>query len=320
VVARTRRNNSQIPFGVRTMSDRSARRSNTNEPPPPRPVALIAAVVFAAAVSTWHWYRPLPKKAAVIAGGPFATESEPQPQKQQSRIKSRWQDSGLVFPSENPGELSFSSEKNGTEVPGDRTDDTPSSSRLTGNRDLALLPFREINQPLNQSIAQIPLSAVPPPSDKPLTLPPPAESRLWSPTPQKTDVQGGLGDRTASVPPPQSGSNADPASPFRVPPQKPGNPVLSMKTDVWPDQGFAPGSTRAVVPTLAPAKSDESPGLLTLSSNRIRTLDQEPAVRFSVRPDPQSVEEKKRNAARDPRHHDSKNVIRQPAPMDSVTK
>lgn len=311
------------------MSGKPSHVSRSNDDPPPRPIALLCAVVFAAAVSTWHWYRPLPKKAAALAGGPFVAESEPHVAKQAPQRPSRWQEAGLIFPSEDPGEIEPKTEErvvaNGPERDGLSND----STNLTGKPDLALQPFRASNQPLDQSISQIALPMVPVPLDSPLSVPTPAEARLWNITPNQTTNRNLLDDKIANAQLSSSGTHADSASPFRasgpLTPKRasdslPQEPSRSLKTDIWPDQGFDPRTSTVMPSSKSTEKSPDHSGLLSLSSNRIRTLDQEPAPKLTPKPKASDFDSIQPGIAREFYPPDPKALIRQPLPKGTVSK
>jgi len=273
------------------MSGKKPRTSHSNDEPTPRPIALLFAVAFAAAISTWHWYRPLPPKATTVANGPFVTQSDPLIAKESPRFKSKWKDSGLIFPSDDPSVES----KNDAALMAVESSGQPSRdvdaiqvASLTGNSEMALQPFREANQPIHQSISQMPLPMVPVTPVTPtqgLSASSPPESRLWTAAKRSLDPLA-TDQANSEFLNHTPDTFAESASPFRVPRvngavRLPG-PTIALKSEIWPDQGFDPKEAIAVGigtnepgnPTTTP--SPEYPGLLSLSSNRIRTLDQEP--------------------------------------------
>jgi hypothetical protein len=315
------------------MSGKKPLTSQSNDDPPPRPIALFLAVLFAAAISTWHWYRPLPPKATTLSNGPFIAQPDTVIAKESPRFKSKWKDSGLIFPSDDP-----TVESSGK--PNQDADASPIAS-LTGNSEMALQPFREATQPIHQSISQMPLPMVPVKPSQGLSPPSPPESRLWTAAKRTPDAlvneQPDSDFQSHSL-----DTFAESASPFRVPRvdggvRSPG-PTVPLKSEIWPDQGFDPkgaiaignGTIKPGNPTTTP--SSEHPGLLSLSSNRIRTLEQEPeppssASNGSITPgelvprDSSSTANGVRpNPLRTPDVPKKGSVIRQPTPKNQVTK
>ncbi|MFO0011597.1 MAG: hypothetical protein ACK553_02555 [Planctomycetota bacterium] len=302
----------------------------------PRPTAFFLAVLFAAGVSTWHWYRPLPKQAGqMVDGAAFASQTDPARREEFPKAKSKWKDAGLIFPSSEP-EVALVD--NATASPSNAPSEPQAPDSLTGSRDLALEPFRETARPLRDSMAQAPLPRVPVKDADSRQIPAPSQARLWnvvtpsamSATPDPTATQLANRSPIATEPSP------DAASPFRVPRVAGTRPspqsVVSLKTDIWPDQGFDPNKQQSPrqdasqIATLAPATTDGSAGVMSLSSNRIRTLDQEPQHEMlenakanvpspKLRPiGPESAEDAQTPAPR------RGSFIRQPPPKESVTK
>jgi hypothetical protein len=337
------------------MSGKKSRASQSNDEPTPRPIALLLAVVFAGAISTWHWYRPLPQKATTVSNGPFVSQSDTVNVKESPRFKSKWKDSGLIFPSDDPTVEPKSNEATTVFEPSSKPnqgEDANPIASLTGNSELALQPFREATQPVQKSISQMPLPMVPVKPMQGLSPPSPPESRLWTATKRTPDA-------SAYTPPaPEFQSHlqdtfAESASPFRVPridggPRNHG-PLASLKSEIWPDQGFDPkgaiasnqdrstaiahgsGVANAPAPTMSP--TSDYPGLLSLSSNRIRTLEQEPETPPSsvpngtVKPREPSLPTASSiangigsNPLRTPNVPKKGSMIRQPPPKTSVTK
>ncbi|MBU6238511.1 MAG: hypothetical protein KGQ51_11830 [Planctomycetes bacterium] len=321
------------------MSGKKLRTSQSNDDPTPRPIALFLAVLFAAAISTWHWYRPLPPKATTLSNGPFVAQPDTVIAKESPRFKSKWKDSGLIFPSDDP-----TIESSGK--PNQDADASPVAS-LTGNSEMALQPFREATQPINHSISQMPLPMVPVKPSQELSPPSPPESRLWTAAKRTPDAlvneQPDSDFQSHSL-----DTFAESASPFRVPRvdggvRSPG-PTVALKSEIWPDQGFDPKGAVAIgkgtVTTGNPTEpgtrtttpSSEVPGLMSLSSNRIRTLEQEPepasfTSNGSVTPralaptDSSSTANGVRpNPLRTPDVPKKGSVIRQPTPKNQVTK
>jgi len=321
------------------MSGKKPRTSLSNDEPPPRPIALFLAVLFAAAISTWHWYRPLPPKATTVSSGPFVAQPDTVIAKESPRFKSKWKDSGLIFPSDDP-----SVESSGK--PNQSVDASPIAP-LTGNSELALQPFREATQPINQSISQMPLPMVPVKPSQGLSPPSPPESRLWTAAKRTPDA-------LVNEQPDSDFQNHSPdtfaesASPFRVPRvdggvRSPG-PTVALKSEIWPDQGFDPKGAVAIGKgTVTPGNPTEPgtrtttppsevPGLMSLSSNRIRTLEREPEPASS--PSNGSVTPRafaptdssspangvRPNPLRTPDVPKKGSVIRQPTPKNQVTK
>jgi hypothetical protein len=326
------------------MSGKKPRTSQSNDEPTPRPIALFLAVLFAAAISSWHWYRPLPPKATTVSNGPFVSQPDSVIAKESPRLKSKWKDSGLIFPSDDPlvesrsGAATSAVESSGQ--PNQSIDASPIAS-LTGNSELALQPFREATPPIHQSISHIPLPMVPVKPPQGLSTPSPPESRLWTAAKRTTDALVNE--------PPDSGFQshspdtfANSASPFRVPRvdggvRSPG-PTVALKSEIWPDQGFDPkraialGKETIKSGTPATTPSSEVPGLLSLSSNRIRTLEQEPeppssASNGSITPgelvprdSSPTANGVRPNPLRTPDVPKKGSVIRQPTPKNQVTK
>jgi hypothetical protein len=324
------------PFsGSRSMSRKPTRYSDSTDEPTPRPFALLFAVVFAAAISTWHWYRPLPKQAATLANGPFVAESKSGAlHKESPRFEPRWKDAGLIFPSEEP-----ISEISADPSPAQATASEPSpSSGLTGTRDLALQPFREATKPLNQALSQMPLPmvAVRPSEPQPNLFPP--ENRLWTAVNKPTAPTASPGEsiaqsRTPLAPEPKS----DSASPFRVPridgTQPSSQTAIALKSNIWPDQGFDPKSIAPLpqrsggpqrnggqLATSSNPSSQEPGSLVSLSSNRIRTLDQDPEIRSASVPTVSPTKDSRILGVQDSTPPDPKNFIRQPSPKGPSAK
>ncbi len=274
------------------MSAKRSRSSDLDQVDTPRPTAFFLAVLFAAAVNTWHWYRPLPPRASEAAsGGAFVSQTPGHPE-ELPKAKSKWKDSGLIFPSEQSDETFPSRESISESVQAE----PPSLSSLTGSRDLALEPFRESTRPLTESVAGKPLPLVPVKQSGAGQSPTPSQGSLWT---------------TASIPrpletphaAPVEGSNsrvdvvADGASPFRVPrinsPLPTKEPIVSMRSDIWPDQGFKPNLLNPIAPseTQLAGKGSSAASLpsdiLSVSNNRIRTMDQE-SERLPLATDPPS--------------------------------
>ena len=321
------------------MSGKKPRTSQSNDDPTPRPIALFLAVLFAAAISTWHWYRPLPPKATTLSNGPFIAQPDTVIAKESPRFKSKWKDSGLIFPSDDP-----TIEPSGK--PNQDADASPVAS-LTGNSEMALQPFREATQPIHQSISQMPLPMVPVKPSQGLSAPSPPESRLWTAAKRTPDAL--VNEQADSDFQNHSPDTfAESASPFRVPRVdggvRPPGPTVPLKSEIWPDQGFDPKGAIAIGKgTVTPGNptepgtrtttpSSEHPGLLSLSSNRIRTLEQEPeppssASNGSITPgelvprDSSSTANGVRpNPLRTPDVPKKGSVIRQPTPKNQVTK
>lgn len=261
----------------------SAKRSRSTAPDQtdsPRPTAFFLAVLFAAAVSTWHWYRPLPPRASETASGSAFVSQPPWQSDEFPKPKTKWKDSGLIFPSEQNDETSPPRDSISEAV----QPEPPSVYSLTGSRDLALEPFRESTRPLNESVAAKPLPMVPVKQPGAGQPPTPSQGILWTtasiPRPSESthpDPVEGSNSRTDGV--------ADGASPFRVPrinstlPTK--EPTVSMRSDIWPDQGFKPNLLNSIAPS-EPQLADKGSSSLALpsdvfsvSNNRIRTMDQE---------------------------------------------
>lgn len=278
-----------ILLGSRYMSGKKSIAYDSHDEKTPRPIALLVAVIFAAGVSTWHWYRPLPQKATIVSNGPFVSQTEAAVSSETPRFKSKWKDAGLVFPSDETditGSPPANNEPLGTANQGSMAN--PSSS-LTGKGELALQPFREATQPLKQSIAQMPLPMVPVKPTQDGSPPSPSEARLWNATKKQpesvTDNAMKTIEKLADSPV-RSLDTFESASPFRVPrvdsEPRPQTPVASMKSDIWPDQGYQPGATSsnhsAMATNQQASSAAESTPLMSLSSNRIRTLDRESEI------------------------------------------
>lgn len=310
------------------MSGKKSRGSPSNDESPPRPIALLVAVVFAAAVSTWHWYRPLPPRATTVSNGPFVSQSEALIAKESPRFKSKWKDSGLIFPSGDDPPVEPKSDPVTFATPSseksNRDSDAASIESLTGNSELALQPFRETSQPIHQSISRMPLPMVPVKSTEESSPPSPSESRLWTAAKRTQDPAADKVPDTedAELENRNSDTFAESASPFRVPrierDVRASGPIVALKSEIWPDQGFDPkrvvsiGQQRNSSPTTTP--SSESPGRMSLSSNRIRTSEQEPtalstAANTSV-PNPLRTQDAPKKGI----------VIRQPTPSKPTPK
>lgn len=313
------------------MSGKSTRYSDSTDEPTPRPVALLFAVVFAAAISTWHWYRPLPKQAATLANGPFVAESKSETnQKESQRFEPRWKDAGLIFPSEEPI----------PEIP-PADDPAPSlatasgaspSSDLTGTRDLALQPFREATKPLNQSLSQLPLPMVPVRPAESQSNPYPPENRLWTAVNKQPAPTASPGESIAQTQPPLAPSpTTDSASPFRVPrvdgTQRSSQTAIALKSNIWPDQGFDPKSISPLpqrhggqLATSSTPSSQDPGSIMSLSSNRIRTLDQDPENRSASVPIDSSNNDSRILGVQESASRDPRNFIRQPPPRSPSAK
>ncbi len=311
------------------MSGKKPPISSSNHEPTPRPIALLFAVAFAAAISTWHWYRPLPPKATTVSNGPFVAQPETVIAKESPRFKSKWKDSGLIFPSDDPSVES----KNDAALMAVESSGQPSRdvdaiqvASLTGNGEMALQPFRETTQPIRQSISQMPLPMVPVTPTRGLSASSPPESRLWTAA-KRSLVPLAVEQANSEFLNHNPDTFAESASPFRVPRIDGGvrttAPIVSLKSEIWPDQGFdakgAIAMDKAAVSPATPTTTPppEYPGLLSLSSNRIRTLDQEPEPTprdFSQRDSSSTSDGAGPNSLRTPDIPKKGIVIRQPTP------
>jgi hypothetical protein len=241
-----------------------------------RPFSLIVLILAAGAASTWYWYRPLPKSSPdveqVSANAPrneTRFSKEPRP-------KSRWKDSGLVFPTSDPADLNGNANTIGTSNSANMSGSTASPNDpqpLTGSGDLALKPFLDRERPLTETVAREPLPMMPIPSPNAslrAALPPP---KLWTNAPS---IAAPL-EPTQSLPTNSLASDA--ASPFRVPSVHPSaNPRKdppSLITNIWPDQGFDPSRPNPIASRPPSAPSESMNSVMALSSNRIRTLEPE---------------------------------------------
>ena len=319
------------------MSGKKSIAHDSNDEQAPRPIALLIAVAFAAGVSTWHWYRPLPKKATIVSNGPFVSQTESASSKESPRFKSKWKDAGLVFPSDEAN-------TNGTppadnETLGNPNQDSTAStnSALIGKGELALQPFREATQPLKQSIAQMPLPMVPVKPTQDWSPPSPSETRLWNVTKKQSESRaetGTVASDKSSDSQVLSLDTFESASPFRVPRvdggPKPQAPIVSMKSDIWPDQGYQPGATSnnqtAMATNQKTSTTAESNALMSLSSNRIRTLDGESEPSTSP-PAPNSTPQKvlrpvtpSTSSSQGSTPVKKGSVIRQPLPKTPITE
>lgn len=284
-----------IPFfkGSRVMSAKKSHGSASSDANPPRPVAFFLAVVAAAGISTWYWYRPLPKRASEVSQGPFVAQpSEATAAVGFPKSRSKWKDAGLVFPTETP-DLPLSSDSPSPSSPEPNPNPNPT---LTGTQDLALQPFQDKSQPLKEWVSNVPLPMVPVQGAESLAAKPLPKPKLWTnaPAPGQPVIESPstlmAGQPSASKP-----GDSDAPSPFRVPRvDKPSrshasNAALARTTEIWPDQGFDPTRppvsppvtnlpTQGSLATGAnsiPSLSGPTDGSATSSSERIRTLDRE---------------------------------------------
>lgn len=340
------------------MSVRQSQSSAAKSPDSPRPTAFFLAVLFAAGVSTWHWYRPLPKQAADVAGGSaFVAQSQVEQRREFSRAQSRWEDSGLVFPSEE----SASQEPDASQI--NRSIGSLASEQqasLVGSRDLALQPFRESSIPLRESFAAAPLPMVPVPANASATSTFPSQARLWAAVAPSTDPERPIPTKQDSVDSTEQHAigltvssvvghspNFDTPSPFRVPhvdgPRPSQEKTPSLKTDVWPDQGFQPSSDPMSEVASRKPPSEFTAGFHAVSGThtshgtgaagnraagngtsgtRIRTLDSEFESQISL-----PSASLRPNGASETRSNDSgpaplrpRSPIRQPANKNAITK
>jgi hypothetical protein len=286
------------PFqqGARPMASQKQRGSASHEPDAPRPVAFLFAVIVAAGVSTWYWYRPLPQHAAEVNHGAFVAQpKEVSDRSTFPKTRSKWKDAGLIFPSDDPMTSMAPSQQNSpSEVAG-----AAQLQTLTGSQDLALQRFQEKTQPLQDWVHREPLPMVPVTGADSLTAQALPKPKLWTSAPGAPIINqepssllasDSLSGTSASVSP----ADSDAPSPFRVPrvETSPRTSPSSMATApaIWPDQGFDPSRPPPAQPVIhlptqgslatgansIPSQNEPLDGTTTSSSQRIRTLDREP--------------------------------------------
>jgi hypothetical protein len=271
------------------MSSKKPHGPTTRDPDAPRPVAFLFAVIVAAGVSTWYWYRPLPQRAAELNHGAFATQPTEVPD-HASLPKSKWKDAGLVFPSDDP------LTQNPLPLPNSTADGSEADQlqALTGSQDLALQRFQEKSQPLKDWVHREPLPMVPVTGADSLTAQALPKPKLWTNALASPSAPQEPSSLIANKP--NSGSTADPdaPSPFRVPridsPARSSHSSLATAPSIWPDQGFDPSRPPLAPPVVnlpthgslatgansIPSQAEPMDGLTTSSSQRIRTMDREP--------------------------------------------
>lgn len=217
-----------------------------------QPKLLIVMVFIGGAISTWCWYRPLPKDATNAANGLASVASGGElSSKAASTSKSLWGLEGLVFPSffSKP-----SSEKktrgdsdNNVIVGGSGVGDLPGD--LVGDQELHLTPYQRLDVPLKDRVAGEPLPIMP--VLPPLHSGPPAKPPLWVDGDDRAANRSGLIARQPideSTPAPSSrmatnSADLDAPSPFRIPPRTsiPSDPTPTLtESRKWPDEGFQP--------------------------------------------------------------------------------
>lgn len=225
-----------------------------------QPKLLAVMVVVGGAVSTWCWYRPLPKDATNVANGLVSVASGgDSPSKGESTVRSLWGLEGLVFPSlfskSNPEKKA----RGGADYPGitggSGVTDLPGD--LVGEQELQLTPYQRLDVPLTERVAGEPLPIIP--VQPPLHRGPPAKPPIWV---DADDLSGNRQDIVArqaveeSTPASVSklatnsassratnSEDLDAPSPFRIPPRAASptapTPVLA-ESRKWPDEGFQP--------------------------------------------------------------------------------
>lgn len=300
------------------MSAKRSRSTEQDQADTPRPTAFFLAVLFAAAVSTWHWYRPLPPRASEAASGNAFVAQTPKQREDFPKASSKWTDSGLIFPSERSDEIFGLQDSTLENVQAE----PPSLSSLTGSKDLALEPFRESTRPLTETVSAKPLPMVPVKQPGTVQTPTPSQGNLWtnasSPRPSEPIQSAPMQESTS-----RTEVVADGVSPFRVPrvngPLHAKEQTVSMRSDIWPDQGFNPKllNPKPSSDSQLAEKDSSSLGapsdILSVSSNRIRTMDQE-SERLPLKADSPLP------AATDSPSTLRGGVIRQPASKDPSKK
>lgn len=237
------------------MSKQNKNRSSnpTGDHSSSRQPKLLAVMVFVGgAVSTWCWYRPLPKDATNVANGLVSVASGSDlPSKPESAAKSFWGLEGLVFPSlfsKNVAEQNTRDNASDNVVTGD-AGFSGLPGDLVGDQELQLTPYQRLDVPLKDRVAGEPLPIVP--VQPPLQQGPPPRPPIW------VDAEGLSGNRSGlvagtridpSAPPSTSqlaasSADLDAPSPFRIPPRNvsPSSPPSNLADSrKWPDEGFEP--------------------------------------------------------------------------------
>ncbi|MBM3965840.1 MAG: hypothetical protein FJ308_12375 [Planctomycetes bacterium] len=217
-----------------------------------QPLLLAVMVFVGGAVSTWCWYRPLPKDATNVANGLVNVASGGDfPSKPESAAKSFWGLEGLVFPSlfsknaseqntrDDSGNKVVTGDAGFAELPGD----------LVGDQELQLTPYQRIDVPLKDRVAGEPLPIVP--VQPPLHRGSPTKPPIWVDAEEIPGIRSGLvaGSRIdASAPTSTSqlvanSGDLDSPSPFRIPPRNvapSSQPSKLADSRKWPDEGFEP--------------------------------------------------------------------------------
>jgi hypothetical protein len=293
-----------------------------------RPRLLGWLVIAGGTLSTWGWYRPLPKSPEPELSATRSSDSL-QPN------TSIWDKAGLLLPASG-GTESEISRKSQAQI-------GPLPEDLVGDGDVALQPFQEDrNRALKDRVGKEPLPVVP--IDAPLTAlgRAPAKPPLWTdPSPAGRDSRLSSiqvfreSESVASSRTPVPGAEPD-ASPFRA-----GAVLSSPKIEAdsnqnmasksvpknmqWPDEGYrkdlhtpvefradrfaesmSPSSERKLPSFHTSTRDDsaQSSSKVSLSSNRIRTEETDSKIQVLPRP---GYSEPAQNRPRAPG-----NVIRQP--------
>ncbi|MEI8212100.1 MAG: hypothetical protein WCI02_08120 [Planctomycetota bacterium] len=293
-----------------------------------RPRLLGWLVIAGGTLSTWGWYRPLPKSPEPELSATRSSDSL-QPR------TSIWDKAGLLLPATGVPESEVS-RKSQAQI-------GPLPEDLVGDGDVALQPFQEDrNRALKDRVGKEPLPVVP--IDAPLAAlgRAPAKPPLWTdPSPAGTDSRLSSirafreSESVASSRTPVPGAEPD-ASPFRA-----GAVLSSPKIEAdsfqnmasksvskelqWPDEGYRKGLNTPVefradrvaesmfppsdrkLPSFHTATREDSAqpsSKMSLSSNRIRTEETDSKIQVLPRP---GFTEPAQNRPRP-----AGNVIRQP--------
>lgn len=250
------------------MSKQSKNRSSSTTPEGTtsrQPKLLGVMVLVGGAISTWCWYRPLPKDAKNVANGLVSVASAgDMASKEDAPPKSLWGLEGLVFPSffskASPDKNDRGGAGTNVVAVGSGAGDLPGD--LVGDQELQLTPYQRLDTPLKDRVAGEPLPIIP--VMPPLHRGPPAKPPLWV---DGDDLSGNRSDLIASqpidasLPISQLATNTadlDAPSPFRIPPRSATNLAVTNLTATnpaataaapapflaeskkWPDEGFHP--------------------------------------------------------------------------------